>query len=227
MNEQDSKYWIKKTINPRWEYLYAEQKRIEESAKAKAAKHEVKVRREELVDLLGPDVEGPNYTKVYREDGTNEFIPNFKASDLHLGEWREVVKACPNRTRKGWTTIYDQIKTKMDYIHQTEAELGTDLDKPLTNKRLKSLVQYKDHLARNVLNEPVLGMIMFNSYHRQDFVEDFGDFLNEMLYTVQEIFFRLHQGIGLNDHARTFSSFMLTEVDKRNLNLLKHMRSIE
>nr|GEW41488.1 hypothetical protein [Tanacetum cinerariifolium] len=44
---------------------------------------------------------GPITLKVYREDGTNEVIPNFKASDLHLSEWRKVINACPNRTDKG------------------------------------------------------------------------------------------------------------------------------
>nr|GEZ11156.1 hypothetical protein [Tanacetum cinerariifolium] len=107
-----------------------------------------------------------------------------------------------------------EIQKKMDYIHSTKAELGIDLDIPLSeqdpldkmndlankkrkhaddihdyfraNKRLKSSVQYKDHLAGTVLNEHVLGMILFNSYHRQDFVttEDLRDFSNTMLYTV-------------------------------------------
>nr|GEX33381.1 hypothetical protein [Tanacetum cinerariifolium] len=124
----------------------------------------------------------------------------------------------------------------MDYLHHTEKELKIDFNKPLKEqdplnelndlankkgkelmtsmtisgqpKRLKSSVQYKDHLARTVLNELVMGMIMFNSYHRKDFVtiEDFKDFSNKMLYIVQEIFFRLHQGLGLDDHVRTFSS---------------------
>ncbi|GJV37952.1 hypothetical protein Tco_1410429 [Tanacetum coccineum] len=186
-----------------------QQKKIEEEAKAEAAKRESEVRKEELIDLLGPEVvnkyyndklqydrycdkmlnrravskitncdvltrKGPITLKVYREDGTSEIIPNFKASDLHLGEWREVMKACPNRTGKGWETIYKQIGTRMDYIHTTEAELGINLDIPLSkqdpldklndlankkrkhaddihdyfkaNKRLKSLVQYEDHL---------------------------------------------------------------------------------
>ncbi|GJU10471.1 putative reverse transcriptase domain-containing protein [Tanacetum coccineum] len=36
---------------------------------------------------------GPIIFKVYREDGTSEvIIPNFKASDMHLGEWVEVMK---------------------------------------------------------------------------------------------------------------------------------------
>nr|GEU41091.1 hypothetical protein [Tanacetum cinerariifolium] len=58
---------------------------------------------------------------------------------------------------------------------------------------------------------------------RQDFItiEDFRDFPNEMMYTVQEIFFILHQVPRLDDHARTFSSLLLARVDKRNLNPLK------
>ncbi|GJS89377.1 hypothetical protein Tco_0772013 [Tanacetum coccineum] len=114
----------------------------------------------------------------------------------------------------------------MDYLRTTEAELGIDLDRPLreqdpldrlndlankkrkhvddihdffrANKRLKSSVQYKDHPAGTVLNETVL-----------------------------EIFFRLYQGRGLDDHARTFSSLLLAEINKRNLNSLKQMRAIE
>ncbi|GJX67812.1 hypothetical protein Tco_0303539 [Tanacetum coccineum] len=91
---------------------------------------------------------GPITLKVYREDGTREIILKFKASDLHLSEWREVMKACPNKIGKGWETIYKQIDTRIDYIHTTEAELA--------NKRLKSSVQYEDHLPSTVLNEPVL-----------------------------------------------------------------------
>ncbi|GKD35821.1 hypothetical protein Tco_1251330 [Tanacetum coccineum] len=77
---------------------------------------------------------------------------------------------------------------KMDYLRTTEAELRINLDRHLTNKRLKSSVQYEDHLAGIVLNELVL---------------------------------------GLDDNARTFSSLLLAEIDKRNLNQLKQMRVIE
>ncbi|GJT59396.1 hypothetical protein Tco_1002929 [Tanacetum coccineum] len=114
----------------------------------------------------------------------------------------------------------------MNYLRTTEAELGIDLDRPLSkqdpldrlndlankkrkhaddihdffryNKRLKSSVQYEDHPAGIVLNKPVL-----------------------------EIFFRLHQGPRLDEHDRTFNSLLLAEIDKRNLNLLKQMRVIE
>nr|GEW06107.1 putative ribonuclease H-like domain-containing protein [Tanacetum cinerariifolium] len=218
-----------------------EQKKLKELAKANLAKQEVKLGKEELVDLLEIDVvikyykaklqyekyydkllnrkaqsritnydvltrKGPITLKVYREDGTDEVILNFKASDLHLGKWREVVKACLNRTGKEWSTIYKQIQTRIEYLHKTKEELGIDLDKPLT-----------------------LGMILFNTFHRQEFltIEDFGDFPNEMMYNVQEIFFRLFQGLGLNDQARTFSSLILAEVNKKNLNPLKQMRAIK
>ncbi|GJW72809.1 hypothetical protein Tco_0132179 [Tanacetum coccineum] len=150
--------------------------------------------------------------KVYREDGTSEIIPNFKASDLHLGEWRkdplDKLNDLANKKRKHADDIHDYFKS---------------------NKRLKSSVQYEDHLAGTVLHEHVLGMIMFNSYHRQDFVtiKYLKYFPNTMMYTVKEIFFRRHQGPGLDDHARTFSSLLLVEVDKRNLNPLKQMRVIE
>nr|GEW46734.1 hypothetical protein [Tanacetum cinerariifolium] len=101
------------------------------------------VRKEELVDLLGLDVVSNYYKaklpydknydkmlnrresstiincnvltrkghitqKVYREDRTSEVILNFKASDLHL--------------------------TRMDYLYETEAGLGIDLDKPLSEQ---------------------------------------------------------------------------------------------
>ncbi|GKA65036.1 hypothetical protein Tco_0764743, partial [Tanacetum coccineum] len=188
---------------------------------------------------------GPITLKVYREYDTSEIIHEFKASDLHLGQWREVITACPNKKGKGWTSIYKQIKERIGYLRTTKAELGINLDRPLSeqdpldrlndlankkrkhaddihdffraNKRLKSSVQYKDHLTGIVLNEPVLCMILFNSYHRHDFVtiEDFRDFLNTMLYSVQEIFFILYQGPGLDDHARTFNSLLLAEIDKR------------
>nr|GEW72151.1 hypothetical protein [Tanacetum cinerariifolium] len=140
---------------------------------------------------------------------------------------------------------------------ETEVELGIDLDKPLSeqdpldklndlentkrkhvddihdyfraNKRLKSSVQHKDHPAGTVLNKPVMDMIMLNSYYMHDFItiEDFREFLNEILRTTQEIFFRLYQGHSLNNHARTFSALFLAEVDKRNLNPLKQMRPIK
>nr|GEV12111.1 hypothetical protein [Tanacetum cinerariifolium] len=180
------------------------------------AKRKSEVRKEELVDLLGP--ESPITLKV----------PNFKASDLHIGEWGEVMNACPNRTRKGWTTIYDQIRSRMDYIHTTEAELGINLDIPLSKQDpLDKLNDLANKKRKHV--DDIHDYFKANKRLKQDFVtiEDMKDFSNTMLYSVQEIFFRRHQGPRLDDHARTFSSLLLAEVDKRNLNPLKQMGTIE
>ncbi|GJV52288.1 hypothetical protein Tco_1448029 [Tanacetum coccineum] len=85
---------------------------------------------------------GPITLKIYREDGSDEVISNLKVSDLHLGEWREVIQACPDKSEKGWKTIYDRVKTRLDQLTQTEQELKIDLNKPLKEQ---------DHL--NELNE--------------------------------------------------------------------------
>ncbi|GJX08270.1 hypothetical protein Tco_0196202 [Tanacetum coccineum] len=74
---------------------------------------------------------GPISLKVYREDGTIKVIVNFKVSDLHLAKWREGVQACPDRKEKGWKTIYGLIKTRIEYLDQTERELKIDFNKPL------------------------------------------------------------------------------------------------
>ncbi|GKC40278.1 hypothetical protein Tco_1052662 [Tanacetum coccineum] len=190
-----------------------EQKRIEESTKAKAAKHEVEYDKyyDKMLNRRGKSRitncnvltrKGPITLKVYKEDDTNEVIPNFKASDLHLAEWKEVVQACPNRTGKGWTTIYENIKTRMDYLHQTEAELGINLNKHLSEQdpldKLNELAKKKRKNANDI-----------HDYFKA----------NKRL--------KLHQGPELDDHARTFSSPLLAEVDKRNLNLLKQMKTIK
>ncbi|GJR00430.1 hypothetical protein Tco_0523414 [Tanacetum coccineum] len=120
------------------------------------------------------------------------------------------MQACPNKKGARWFTIYGKIKTRIDYLHKTEDELEIDFSKPFSEqdpldklndlarkkrkhaddihdyfrstKKFRSSVQYEDHPAGTVLNEPCLDMIMFNSVQRQDFVtiKDFGDFLNEI-----------------------------------------------
>ncbi|GJZ40883.1 hypothetical protein Tco_0587769 [Tanacetum coccineum] len=100
---------------------------------------------------------GPIILKVYRGDGTIEVISNFKVSDLHLAEWREVVQAFLDKKEKGWKTIYGLIKTRMKYLNQTEKELKIDFNKPLkeqdplnelndlANKKRKRTDDLKDH----------------------------------------------------------------------------------
>ncbi|GJV24092.1 hypothetical protein Tco_1376787 [Tanacetum coccineum] len=188
------------------------QKIIEEEAKAKAYDRycDKMLNRRAKSRITNCDIltrKGPIILKVYREDDTSKIIPEFKASDLHLGEWREVVIAFPNKK--------DPLDRLIDLANKKRKHADDIHDFFRANKRLKSSVQYKDHPVGIVPNKPVLGMILFNSYHRQDFatIKDFRDFSNTMLYTIQEIFFRLHQGPGLDDHARTFNSLLLAEID--------------
>ncbi|GKB11614.1 hypothetical protein Tco_0845537 [Tanacetum coccineum] len=85
---------------------------------------------------------GPIILKIYRGDGSEEVISNLKVSDLHLAEWREVIQACLDKSEKGWKTIFDLVKTRLDQLTQTEQELKIDLNKPL-----------KEQDPLNVLNE--------------------------------------------------------------------------
>ncbi|GKB84302.1 hypothetical protein Tco_0956574 [Tanacetum coccineum] len=84
----------------------------------------------------------------------------------------------------------------MYYLRTTEAELGIDLDRPISEQ---------DPL--DILND------LANKKRKN--ADDIHDFFraNKRL--------KLHQGPGLDDHARTFSSLLLAEIHKRNLNPLK------
>ncbi|GJY89285.1 hypothetical protein Tco_0503913 [Tanacetum coccineum] len=139
------------------------QKKLKEDAKAKAAKQEGEVRKAKLVDMLSPKVVKKYYNDKLQYD-------NYCDKMLK----RRAISRITNCTR-------------MDYIHTTKAELGINLDIPLSkqcpldklndlekkkrkhvddihdyfkaNKRLKPSVQYKDHLPGTVLNEPVLASV--------------------------------------------------------------------
>ncbi|GJV93708.1 hypothetical protein Tco_1541521 [Tanacetum coccineum] len=208
------------------------QKGIKQAVKADVAKFKIKKGKKYLIDILGQNVvdkvykdkvkvNGPISLKMYRDNGSDEIINNFKISELYLRELRKVMQACPKRTGAGWNTIYTQMRKRKnadnlnDYFNST--------------KRYMKSVQFGDFQAGTVLNEPTLGMILFNSKHRQDFIsiDDFEELNNDMLYNVQEIFFRLHQGPLINDLSRIFNSFLVAKVDKRNLNLNKQMRLIK
>nr|GEY97919.1 hypothetical protein [Tanacetum cinerariifolium] len=57
-------------------------------------------KRRQSSKIINCDVltkKGPISLKVYREEETSEVIEKFKASDLQLAEWREIVQACPDR----------------------------------------------------------------------------------------------------------------------------------
>nr|GEZ04068.1 retrovirus-related Pol polyprotein from transposon TNT 1-94 [Tanacetum cinerariifolium] len=129
--------------------IIKEQKRIKESIKADMAKKEEVVGKEELIDLLGIDI----VTEVDHAHLTKEIIKEQKRikesikADMAKKEEvvgkeelidllgidivTEVMQACPKRTRAGWTTIYEQIQTRMENLHKTEQELRFDFNKPL------------------------------------------------------------------------------------------------
>ncbi|GJU24851.1 hypothetical protein Tco_1163472 [Tanacetum coccineum] len=117
-------------------------------------------------------------------------------------------------------------KVYKDKMPSTKEELELDVSKPLEEQDLiikPNLLAKKKRKNADDLHD------YFKSTKRQDFIsiEDFEELNNDMLYHVQEIFFKLHQGLRTDDLARTFSSFLVAEVDKRNLNPLKQMRLIE
>ncbi|GJX62535.1 hypothetical protein Tco_0295435 [Tanacetum coccineum] len=92
-----------------------------------------------------------------REDGSDEVNSNLKVSDLHSEEWREVLQACPDKSEKGWKTIYDLVKTRVDQLTQTKQELKIELNQPLkeqdplnelinlANKKRKRTSDLRDH----------------------------------------------------------------------------------
>ncbi|GKD25046.1 hypothetical protein Tco_1231260 [Tanacetum coccineum] len=100
---------------------------------------------------------GPIILKIYREDRSDEVISNLKVSDLHSAEWRELLQAYPDKGGKGWKTIYDLVKTRVDQLTQTKQELKIDLNQPLkeqdplnelidlANKERKRTSDLRDH----------------------------------------------------------------------------------
>ncbi|GKE96026.1 hypothetical protein Tco_1580881 [Tanacetum coccineum] len=131
------------------------QKKIKEEVKAKAVIRESETRKEELIDLLGPEV-GSITLKVYREDDTSEIIHEFKASDLHLAELRiDLDKPLSEQ---------DPLNRLNDLTNKKRKHADDIHDFFRANKRLKSSSQYKNHPAGTMLNKPVLGMIRLNQY---------------------------------------------------------------
>ncbi|GJX66777.1 hypothetical protein Tco_0301120 [Tanacetum coccineum] len=196
------------------------QKEIEQSVKADVAKAEIKKGKEELIDLLGLEVVERMYKDKMKCDRYYNKMLNRRAQGK--------ITNCYVLSRgKGPITLKMMVLMKL--YRTLRPMICTWGNGGKSTKRYKTLAQLVDHQVGTVLNEPSLGMILFNSHQKQDFVsiEDFDDLNNEMLYNVQEIFFRLHKGYGTNDPARTFSTFLVAEVEKRNLNPSKQMRLIE
>ncbi|GKE27332.1 hypothetical protein Tco_1442716 [Tanacetum coccineum] len=106
----------------------------------------------------------------------------------------------------------------MDYLYKIKVELGIDLDKPLGEhnplERLNDLARKKRKHTDDIHDLFRSTKKFKSSLQYED--HPAGTVLNELVL-----------GPGLDDHAMTFSSLLLAEVDKRNLNLFKQMRVIE
>ncbi|GJW98612.1 hypothetical protein Tco_0180420 [Tanacetum coccineum] len=115
--------------------------------------------------------------------------PNkLKQFDFKLKKGTYYTEGLSKQKKARWSTIYEKIKKRMDYLHKTKAELEIDFSKPFSEqdpldklndlaikkrkhvddihdyfrstKKFKSLVQYEDHPARTVLNNPCLSWVL-------------------------------------------------------------------
>ncbi|GJS34984.1 hypothetical protein Tco_0533366 [Tanacetum coccineum] len=157
--------------------------------------NELMLKRRESSKIINYDVltqNGPITLQVYREDGTIEVIPNIKVSDLHLAEWKEVVQACLDRKEKGWKTIYRLIKTRMEYLNQTEKELKFDFNKPLkeqdplnelndlANKKKKRTGDLKDHSRSTKKHKSIV-------QHEEEALRRLGSIFTSVYATYQKL----------------------------------------
>nr|GEU29682.1 hypothetical protein [Tanacetum cinerariifolium] len=89
---------------------------LEESSKPKPIKKftyiissgEHQMTKEEIKNQKG--IEELSKAKALRDDDTTEAICNFKVSNFHVGEWKNVLDACPKRTRAKWNDIFTQMR---------------------------------------------------------------------------------------------------------------------
>nr|GEV63221.1 hypothetical protein [Tanacetum cinerariifolium] len=98
--------------------------------------------KNKLVDLLGIDIVTQYYNKKLLYERYCEKMKKRRQSSKIIScdvltkkgpvsLKREVVQACPDIKEKGWKTIYELIKTRMEYLEQTEKELHIDFNKSL------------------------------------------------------------------------------------------------
>ena len=196
-------------------------------------------------DILSRN-KGPATLKIYRDDGDEEIIEEFKVKDLHWEEWKEFLDCCGKRKAARWVEFFVSMRKRVDEVIEMKNKLNIQDQIPLqdqdpfielnriarkrkrvgddmeeyfrSTKHFKDQVAYEDHPPGTVLNEPTLGMIIFNNSDRKDFIsiEELGNLSNVMLHLVQTIFVRLHKGPGTTDIAKTFSEFVVREAEKRN-----------
>nr|GEU62220.1 putative reverse transcriptase domain-containing protein [Tanacetum cinerariifolium] len=128
-----------------------QQKKIEEEAKAKAARRKGKIKKEELIDLLCPEV-------------VNKYIMTKYSMTDTVIKWKEWTIS--NTTEAEQRIELDRPLSEQDPLDRLndlankKRKHADDIHDFLrANKRLNSSVQYEDHPSGTVLNEPVLDML--------------------------------------------------------------------
>ncbi|GKB24494.1 hypothetical protein Tco_0863895 [Tanacetum coccineum] len=127
--------------------------------------------KNELVDLLGIDIVTQYYNKKLLYEKYYKKMKKIRQSSKLINcdvltkkgpISLKVVQACPDRKEKGWKTIYELIKTRMEYLKQTKKELHIDFNKSLqeqdpldelndlANKKRKRTCDSTDH-SSNVM----------------------------------------------------------------------------
>nr|GEW39322.1 hypothetical protein [Tanacetum cinerariifolium] len=84
--------------------------------------------------------------KIYKDDGTSETIQEFKISDLHLTEWKEVLDKYGKRIGKRCAKVYQQMKTKIDDFNKMGELLELDHTIPLGEQDL--ILQLSRHAKK-------------------------------------------------------------------------------
>ncbi|GJS97959.1 hypothetical protein Tco_0819129 [Tanacetum coccineum] len=189
-----------------------------DTVKADVAKAKIKKGKEELIDLLGLDM----VERIYKEKVKYD---KYYLKMLNRGASRKITNCDVLSRGKGPITLkvymddgYDEIiqNLKASDLHLEELELN--LDKPLGEQdpiiKLNTLVKKKRKNVDDLYNH-------FRSTKRYKTSVQFVD------HQVGTVLNEPSLGPGLNDLARTFSSFLIAEVDKRNMNPNKQTRLIE
>nr|GEU89060.1 hypothetical protein [Tanacetum cinerariifolium]GEW55530.1 hypothetical protein [Tanacetum cinerariifolium] len=188
-----------------------------------AVKSEIKKGKKYLIDILGHSVVDKVYKDKIKYDKYCLKMLNRRSQgkitncDVLSKEKGPIsLKLVPKGLKLGGQQ-FTLMRKKLDALHQTEAKLELDLSKPLEEQdpivKLNLLQRRKGKMMMTFMTTSsqqrgtrrLFSLVMLGQFSRQ----------------------RLHQGLGMDDLARTFNSFFYAKVEKRNLNPNKQMRLTE
>ncbi|GJX41255.1 hypothetical protein Tco_0256245 [Tanacetum coccineum] len=123
----------------------------------------------------------------------------------------------------------EEVSTKSDFDDETTHVLGSMVEssKKKELKKFNFVTKSGEHV--HLTKEHISAQKKIEEEAKAEVAKREGEMRKEELIDLfgLEVVNKLHQGPGLDDHARTFSSLLLAEIDKINLNPLKQMRIIE